>query len=380
MSLREFNQFIDSIMPDRGISVENKTRNVKVGILYTFLRLQQMFKYEGLPESIPKRYLEFYLQMNGHCGIISHQGELYAIKGGFGGDPDAYYEPTKYVIANPYLKLSKVYTRDVDCVVMGNDSMYYGLFSLVSKYIGLMAENEISMNMSVINSRIMSIIVASTDNDLLSAEEYLKKIKDGKLGAVVQEPMFKGIQTQPYANTSQANTITNLIEYEQYLKASLFNELGLNANYNMKRESINSNESQLNDDMLTPLIDDMLEARKRGVEQINEMFGTDIKVDFASAWEENEITTAIELGGLENGQSADDLAGNDDVSVDNLDPMEQGNESIEADPEIEDPESDEPNTTDIQEDLEEIKEDLEEIKEEIIGGEENETQDQEEDE
>ena len=55
----------------------------------------------------------------------------------------------------------------------------------------------------------------------------------------------------------------------------------------MKRESLNSAESQLNDDALLPLIDDMLHQRQAGAEKINAMFGTSISVDYASAWEDN---------------------------------------------------------------------------------------------
>lgn len=366
MSLREYKEFLSEILPDRAVHVQNKNRNISTGILYTFLRLQEMFKYENLPDTIPQKYLEFYLMVNGHCAIIKHEGELYACKGGFGGDPDAYYVPTKYIIANPYLKVDKTFTRGVDCVVMGNDSAYYGLYSLVSKYITLMAENELSMNISVINSRIISLITASTDNEYESAKQYLKDVEDGKLGAMLNAPFFDGIRTQPYANTAQANSIISLIEYEQYLKASLFNEIGLNANYNMKRESINSNESQLNDDMLTPLIDNMLRMRQEGIDQINEMFDTDIKVDFASAWKENEITTQIELerGDIndtgENNVPADNTMGDNDIFDDNdngeLPPGEPGEDEKE-------------NTEYIKEDLKEIKEDLEEIKEEVLGDE-----------
>jgi len=74
----------------------------------------------------------------------------------------------------------------------------------------------------------------------------------------------------------------------QYTKASWFNELGLNANYNMKRESINSDESQLNDDALLPLVDDMLNCRRLAAEKVNAMFGTSISVDFASSWQDNQ--------------------------------------------------------------------------------------------
>jgi hypothetical protein len=96
-----------------------------------------------------------------------------------------------------------------------------------------------------------------------------------------------------------ASTITDLIEYHQYLKASLYNELGLNANYNMKRESINSNESQLNDDMLHPLIDDMLARRREALEEVNKMFGTNISVEFNGAWLTNEKEEELTLEQME---------------------------------------------------------------------------------
>ena len=110
---------------------------------------------------------------------------------------------------------------------------------------------------------------------------------------------FEGLKSQPYGSAGNTNTITNLIELEQYLKASWYNELGLNSNYNMKRESLNSEESQLNHDSLLPLIDDMLKQRQDGAELVNDMFGTNITVDFNSAWEDNQIELEIEQQKLE---------------------------------------------------------------------------------
>lgn len=366
MSLKEYKYFIDQILPSGEILVKDKERNKRNIILYTFLRLQQMFKYENLPETLPQRYLEFYLMSSGHCAIFHHEGNLYCAFGGFGGEPDEYYEPIDYIVANPYLKLFKTFKRGEDCVVMYNDSLHYGIFPLVSKYAALMAENELSMNIADINSRIMSIVTAQTDNEFTSALKYFEDIEKGKLGAVTNEPFFDGIKTQPYATSGQSIALTSLIEYEQYLKASLFNELGLNANYNMKRESINSNESQLNDDMLTPLIDDMLENRKRCIDDVNDMFGTDITVDFASAWKENEITTMIELEqeGNENDITADpDM----DNSADN-DPDASETEGADIPEDTEDETDDQGEEADLEEDPgedQEIKEDLEDIKEDL---------------
>lgn len=77
------------------------------------------------------------------------------------------------------------------------------------------------------------------------------------------------------------------IELQQYLKGSLYNELGINANFNMKREALSGEEVALNDDALMPLIDDMLKQRRTMCDELNKMFGLNVSVDYGSAWHSN---------------------------------------------------------------------------------------------
>ena len=65
----------------------------------------------------------------------------------------------------------------------------------------------------------------------------------------------------------------------------------------MKRESLNSTESQLNDDALMPFIDDMIANREEGLDQFNKMFGTNIKVKKSSSWEDNQQENDLSHGG-----------------------------------------------------------------------------------
>ena len=89
------------------------------------------------------------------------------------------------------------------------------------------------------------------------------------------------MQTAPTTNSVY---ITQLIELIQYYKASMYNELGLNANYNMKRERLNLGEVSMNVDVLLPYVDNMLKERQNAVEKINEMFDTEISVKLSSSW------------------------------------------------------------------------------------------------
>ena len=298
-AIERYERFINGLSLGHLYDFKRKEHNLNARIDYMISRVRSMFKYNGLPETIPERMLELYLINNGHCVITEVEKKLYAFFGGFGGELDEYYRPTIYTVSNPYLEYYANLEIGKDCILCGNDSTYSGLLPLFEQYGTAMIENELSMYIADINSRIVSLITADNDTDKASADEYLSKIIKGDIAAIGESAFFDGVRTQPYASEGANRLLTDLIEYEQYLKASLYNEIGLNANYNMKRESLNSSESQLNNDALTPLIDDMLNMRRAFCEEVNKKYGTDISVDLAGAWKENELETDAELGAIE---------------------------------------------------------------------------------
>lgn len=278
-------------------------------VRYMLARTQSMFKYENLPSTIPQRDLELLLQTCGYAGIVDVNGSLYALYGGRGGEPNPYYMPTIYTVANPALKLSKTYDIGKNVVVIPNDSMYVGLVPMFSRYASLMVENDISIRLAAINSRMTVLLSSPDDRTRQSAIEYLKNIEDGKLGVISDSAFLDSIKAQPGATQAFSNIMQELIELQQYLKASWYNELGLQSNYNMKRESINADEAAMNEDTLLPFIDDMLKCRKEGVQAVNDMFGTSITVSLASAWEDNQ--QELEMAHEEEEGGAEDEAGTD---------------------------------------------------------------------
>ena len=270
----------------------NKKKSIGIYIAYMFNRTQQMFKWSNLPDTIPQRHLELFLQKHGNVCITKVNDKLYAFTGGMGGEPDPCDMPTLYNVANPALNFNKSLKIGVDCVVIPNDSLYLGLLPMFRRYATQLCENDISMNILDIITRIQALLSAPDDRTKAAAEKYLNDIQVGKLGVIGETAFFDGIKVSPFAAHNN-NQMTNLIEYHQYIKASWYNELGLQSNYNMKRESINSNEAQLNEDALLPLIDNMLLSRREACDKINEMFGTDISVELSSSWKHNRIEIAL---------------------------------------------------------------------------------------
>lgn len=263
---------------------KDKPRNVDNLIKYMLNRSNIMFQYHNLPDSIPSREIELLLQTNGFGVFIEVEGKYYIVNGGLGGEPDVYNMPTEAVISIPALKLNKTYKINEDCIVIPNDSMYLGLLPMYAKYCTLMNENEMTMLLATVNKRIQHLLSANDDNTIESAKTFLKKVFDGEIGVIGESKLFESLKVNNTSTTSQVS-MKDLFEYEQYLKASMYNEIGLSANFNMKRERLSSSEVEANTDNLYPLVDDMLNSRRKGLEKVNEMFGLDIQVEFNSSWD-----------------------------------------------------------------------------------------------
>ena len=63
----------------------------------------------------------------------------------------------------------------------------------------------------------------------------------------------------------------------------------------MKREAINEAEAALSEDILYPLIDDMLVQRQIGLEKVNKMYGTNITVELSSVWKQLREQTDLQM-------------------------------------------------------------------------------------
>ena len=311
----------DKLMPFDFAYCSDKSKVFENYCKYTFTRTQSMFTYEGLPDTIPVQWLESYLQRNGSCCIAEHDGKLYALLGNAGGELDEYYQPTTYTVANPALKLSKTYKIGEDCVYCRNDYDAIGLVPLISRYCGLMTENLLTVRISDINMRMMNLLSAPDDNTLQSTKQYLKDLEEGKLGVVGETPFFDGLKLQS-RGAGNGDYMIQFIELQQYLKGSMYNELGINANFNMKREALSGSEVALNDDALMPLIDDMLKQRRAMCDKLNEMFGLNVSVDYGSTWHSNVVEKQLiseeELGA--NDSESEEAAGDESALPNDKDP------------------------------------------------------------
>lgn len=262
---------------------------VEYYIANMFNRTLMMFNWKNLPNDMDSFDMEKFTQLKGYTLFIYDEKDgsrFYVLEGSKYDNISWNYEATKSLIVNPALEgLKQKYEIGKNCVLIRNDYLCVGLYPIIEKNSIDISNTDVSIRYAQFNTRFKTLFTASDDNDKDSVDKIITDIWNGvKPAAVVTNDLYKkSIEGISYSNT-QNNDIKNLVELKQYQLAQFFIELGINANYNMKKESVSADEFRMNDDALMPLIDQMLACRKKACEEINKIFGLNIDVELNSAW------------------------------------------------------------------------------------------------
>lgn len=276
-------------------------------------KCMSLFKFSGLPSTIDEKFLKTQLILNGKVCITQFNGtDLYALNGNVGGEPNVYYEPQFFIIANPILGSKQVRIRQkdgsdkidgLDGVLVGltsvdqesNCSAGGGLYGLIHQTAGLLADNISSLNVAQINGRATVAFSADSLAMANSAEEVLKDIYAGKPYRVLSQNILENINATPLGASGNNNTLMTLIETHQYILAQFYNEIGIAGNWNMKRERINTAETELMSGSLDISVWDMIKSLKDGFQRVNELFGTSIEVELNEEVRTEEPETSEEV-------------------------------------------------------------------------------------
>lgn len=283
-----------------------------------FNKVCAKFKFENLPQTINEDYLKLQLIVGGHCLIIKHNDNLYAIESGEGTDLNYAFLPQITPFANPYLTngVAKINSDNADSVMVYTSSsdkyLAYGgggiLWEYIKKTAWLLANTITSINTMLINTRLQQVFIAPTDTDVNSAELTLKKMFLGEPYFIIKDmSLLDNIKMIP-TNASQNRQLIDLIETYQYIYSMFYHSIGVNSNYNMKRERVNTAEILTNDDSLQLNFANVVENVENGVEEVNKMFGTNIIFKEV----ENVVSKSIGLDN-ENTNNSNDISKRDDV-------------------------------------------------------------------
>lgn len=257
-----------------------------------YSKVENLFIYDNLPEEIDKQAFQLGLMRFGKLIFYKINGKFLVQKFSYTDKLNWYYIPVHGRVVNPWLPpghQNYEFKLEDEAIIYSCTPNIYSFreFSLeadlIQKTAAQLAENDISYYCIQRNHRLIAVITAQEDKQRTEANRILQHMYDGDAEIVMKEDLVNRIQVNPIAMNATRSPLTELVEFQQYVLANFYHSFGINSNYNLKREQLNSSEIDVNREVLRLNIEDMLKCRENGVERINELYGLDLRVHLNEA-------------------------------------------------------------------------------------------------
>ena len=270
------NSLEDILIRNRLVSMQNR-------LDYLHVKVLEIFHYSGLDLTLPKRILESRVTQDGFTVVYEHEGNLYCTQTMPYGKEDVYGEhhEVHFTHSNEGESIDMTRTIGVDAVMIRNDALI-GLDPLLTEFALMEAQANITVLDNFMTLRTNRIIQAKDEASYASALEYEQQIRDGAPAVILAEEFdaMEGINV--HSTPIPSNAASQTIELFQYISSRYYSELGIVLNNNMKSQYVN--ETELGKSTGMPLIYNMLACRQEAIDEINALFGRDIKVSLSEEW------------------------------------------------------------------------------------------------
>ena len=261
-----------------------------------FSRLQEMaistFEWENLPDTCDERYLELTLFYQGNAVFFEDKDLGYlALKCLNNGFLNVYNVPTKRraFAVNGYQKA----LDDTDSVIIWNNRMREPTVPLVQYYAKRLWEYDRIIDVNV-RSQKTPVLIQGTENQRVMLMNLYKEF-DGNAPVILADKALNVGDVLKVAKTDSPFVADQIYT----LKTQLWNEamtaLGISNVSFQKKERLISDEVSRSMGGTIASRWSRLEARQKAADEINKMFGLDIKVKFREDFREMDDEFVVDL-------------------------------------------------------------------------------------
>lgn len=271
------NNIEDILIRNRLVSFQHHLDLLHVKVL-------EIFHYTGLDLTLPKRILESRVTQDGFTVVYEHEGNLYCTSTEPSGKEDVYGEcrEVHFTHSNMGESIDMTRTIGVDAVMVRNDASRIGLENLLQRFAAFESRSDLSLLNTFTDLSVTRIIHAKDAGAYASAVEYEQQIRNGNPAVILAREFdeLKGINV--ISTPTPSDLASQVIKLIQFISSRHYSELGIVLNNNMKSQYVN--ETELSKSTGMPLIYNMLACRQEAVDEINALFGRDIKVFLSEEW------------------------------------------------------------------------------------------------
>ena len=266
---------------------------------YQMLALNR-YRWENLPNGIESRYIEQMLYDNGECAMFDHPNlGLCVMRSSSRENLNIYGEPTKLSLTG----FNEHRTVMIDeCVRIMNNDLSLPTLPDIVYYARRMAEID-DIIMQNLRQQRVPYLFATDENNAFSMKSLYDRMYQGEPAIFIDKEMLKGepenIMVIP---TTTPYLVDKLQIQKQEMERELLTFLGIN-NTLEKKERLIVDETNSNNQFIKMASDIGFKQRQLACEQMNQMFGLNVRV--IETQDEFELEV-IDDGELYNGNKGND--------------------------------------------------------------------------
>lgn len=268
-------------------------------------QLANMFEYQNVPETLDTKHMELYMICDGVAGVTKQNGNIIACAGGVKTPYNAYYEEQGFHAVNHFGSID--FVNGVDGVIFNNTAFRNPDYNIY-KTAELLASVDLSQILNINRTRINPIVITNNKKNATKIEEVIKIQNSEKV------PVMDKIKTSIFDETDNSDdfNVLNLVDYKlvecvetlskysTVIRKNFYNLYGMPIPTSEK--SAQTNDTELLSECIVSMIlpNDRLTERRKAVDMVNKLYGTNITVDFSPLWKKSQMLIDKMLADSEN--------------------------------------------------------------------------------
>ena len=270
-------------------NIERET--IRLTKYYQMLALNR-YKWENLPNGIESRYIEEMLYDNGECAMFDHPDlGLCVLRSSSRENLNIYGEPTKLSLTG--FNEHRTVMMD-ECVRIMNNDLALPTLPNIVYYARRMAEID-DIIMQNLRQQRVPYLFATDENNSFSLKSLYDRMYQGEPAIFIDKEMLKGEPENIMVLPTQAPYLVDKLQIQkQEMERELLTFLGIN-NTLEKKERLLVDETNSNNQFIKMASDIGFKQRQLACEQLNEMFGLNVRVVETQDEMQEEVMDDVEL-------------------------------------------------------------------------------------
>ena len=253
-------------------NIERET--VRLTKHYQMLALNR-YRWENLPNGIESRYIEEMLYDNGECAMFDHPYlGLCVLRSSSRENLNIYGEPTKLSLTG--FNEHRTVMMD-ECVRIMNNDLALPTLPNIVYYARRMAEID-DIIMQNLRQQRVPYLFATDENNAFSMKSLYDRMYQGEPAIFIDKEMLKGEPENIMVIPTTAPYLVDKLQIQkQEMERELLTFLGIN-NTLEKKERLIVDETNSNNQFIKMASDIGFKQRQLACEQMNQMFGLNVRV------------------------------------------------------------------------------------------------------